>query len=279
MKNLAFRLLTATVAIPIILILLYFLPWWAFGGLAALAMNVASLEFFQLTHKGDRLGQAFGLSLNTVVYTVLVVTEFGTTNPSLALCTLVAVTPAALLFTLLFPAEQATSLARMTALVTAPFYLGTSLAAIACLRRIGSSTVGAGLVVMTLMVAWFSDTAGYFVGKGLGGPRLYPSVSPNKTWSGALGGLIGSGLAAVLAHVWYLHGHIPLEKGVLAAVIAGAFGQAGDLCESLMKRSAGVKDSSGILPGHGGILDRLDAVMFAALALYVAVRSGWLPLG
>jgi phosphatidate cytidylyltransferase len=127
------------------------------------------------------------------------------------------------------------------------------------------------------MIAWFSDTAGYFVGRSLKGPKLYPSVSPNKTWSGSVGGLAGSASAAVLAHFVFMP-ELPLARGILAAVITGAFGQAGDLCESLMKRSAGVKDSGGILPGHGGILDRIDALLFAGLGLYIAVRSGWLAL-
>jgi phosphatidate cytidylyltransferase len=278
MKDLAFRLLTALVAIPVILALLYLMPWWAFAGLAATAMSVAALEFLQMTHKGDRVGQIFGLLLNLAIYATLVTTEFGATHSSLVLTVVLAVVPISLLFTLFRPADQSSALSRMTGLATTPLYIGVSLAAIACLRRIGSDSTGAGLVVMTLMVAWFSDTAGYFVGKSLGGPKLYPSVSPNKTWSGAIGGLIGSSLGAALAHFWYLGEHLPLGRGILAAILAGAFGQAGDLCESLMKRSAGIKDSGGMLPGHGGILDRLDAMMFSALALYAAVRSGWLGL-
>jgi phosphatidate cytidylyltransferase len=191
---------------------------------------------------------------------------------------LIFVVHSALLFTLFRPGEQSTALLRMSALALGPLYVGVAIAAVAALRRVepgGSSRVGAGLVVFALMIAWFSDTAGYFFGKSFKGPKLYPAVSPNKTWSGSLGGLLGSALGAVLAHFWYLP-ELPLGRGLAVAVVAGAFGQAGDLCESLMKRSAGVKDSGGILPGHGGILDRLDALMFVALVLYVAVRSGWL---
>lgn len=278
MKDLAFRLLTASVAIPLILALLYLLPWWAFGILAAIAMSIASLEFLQMTHKGDRLGQAFGLLLNLGMYVTLVATQFGATNSSLVFLVVFAITPVAFLFTLFRPTPQSSALARMTGLATAPLYVGTSIASVVCLRRIGSDSTGAGLVVLTLMIAWLSDTAGYFVGKSLGGPRLYPSVSPNKTWSGAVGGLAGSSLGVILAHFWFLRAHMPLGPGILAAIVAGAFGQAGDLCESLMKRSVGIKDSGDMLPGHGGVLDRLDAVMFSALALYVAVRGGWLVL-
>lgn len=278
MKNLLSRLLTALVAVPIILGLLYLLPWWAFALLAAAAAAVASLEFFALTHRGDRPGQIAGLLLTLGLFATLVTTNFGETNSFLTTATILFVVPSALLFTLFFPRDQATALPRMTALATGPVYVGASLAAVACLRRIGPDRVGAGLVVLALMAAWFSDTAGYFVGKSVKGPKLYPAVSPNKTWSGSLGGVLGSALGAVFAHYVYLP-ELPLERGILVAMLAGAFGQAGDLCESLMKRSAGVKDSGGILPGHGGILDRVDALMFVGLGIYLAVRAGWLTLG
>lgn len=278
MSNLVSRVLTAVVAVPIILGLLYFLPWWAFALLAGGAQAVGALELLHLTHRDDRVGRIFGSVLSTFVFTTLVLTNFGSHDSFLTIIVLVSVVPFALLFTLFRPGDHSTALVRMAALSMGPFYVGTSLAALACLRRIepgGVSRVGAGLAVLALMIAWFNDTAAYFVGKGLGGPKLYPSVSPNKTWSGAVGGLLGSAVGALLAHFWYLP-ELPLDRGLAVALATGALGQAGDLCESLMKRSAGVKDSGGVLPGHGGILDRLDALMFVALALYVLVRSGWL---
>lgn len=280
MKNLFFRLLTAFIAIPIILALLYLLPWYAFGTLAFAALIVGALEFFAISHGDDLVGRTCGVLFTMAIFTVLVLSEFATRHPTATLAAVLAVTPVALLVTLFRAGNQRTALLRMSALSMGPLYLGASLAAIASLRRVDATHgahVGAGLVVLTLMIAWFSDTAGYFVGKSIGGPRLYASVSPNKTWSGALGGLAGSALGALLAHFVYLH-ELPLARGLLAAIVCGAVGQAGDLCESLMKRSAGVKDSGAILPGHGGILDRLDAMMFVALGLYAAVRSGWLTL-
>jgi phosphatidate cytidylyltransferase len=280
MNNLAFRLLTAVIAVPIIVGLLYLLPWFAFGALALAALAVAALEFFAMSHPDDRSGRIVGLLVTVALFAVLVGTDFGTTHPAGALATALLVTPLALVYTLLRPGDQKTAFVRMSTLALGPLYIGTSIAAIAALRRIDiahGEHVGAGLVVLTLMTAWFSDTAGYFVGKSLKGPKLYPSVSPNKTWSGAIGGLGGSAIAALLAHFWFLR-ELPLVPGLVAAVACGAIGQAGDLCESLMKRSAGVKDSGGILPGHGGILDRLDAMMFVAMGFYAAIRAGWLVL-
>ncbi len=280
MNNLAFRVLTALVAVPIIIGLLYLLPWFAFGGLVLAAVAVAALEFFGMSHPDDKRGRAMGLLLTLGLHAALVFTRFGAEHPSLTLAASLLVTPVALLFTLFNPGEQKTAFARMATLAMGPLYMGVSLGAVTALRRIDTihgQRVGAGLVVLTLMIAWFSDTAGYFVGKTFKGPKLYPSVSPNKTWSGAIGGLFGSALGAVLAHFWFLH-ELPLVAGLVTAVVCGAFGQAGDLSESLMKRSAGVKDSGGILPGHGGILDRLDAVMFVGMGLFAAIRAGWLVL-
>jgi phosphatidate cytidylyltransferase len=117
---------------------------------------------------------------------------------------------------------------------------------------------------MTLFVAiWACDTFAYFVGKSIGKHRLFERVSPKKSIEGALGGLAGAVLAflAVYYFEWY---NISLELSLISGLIVGTFGQFGDLVESWFKRDAGIKDSSHILPGHGGILDRFDSLIFVA---------------
>ncbi len=278
MSNLAIRLLTAAVGIPIILGILYAGPALAYFVLVGVAMLVAAVEFFGMSHPGDRLGQSLGAGLSLAVYVLFVATAYGRSHGSLTVFACVAFVHIALLFSLARPSEIPTALARTSALALGPLYIGGSMAALGLLRVADSNHIrGAGLVVMTLMVAWFSDTGGYFFGKGLKGPRLYPAVSPNKTWSGAVGGVLGSMLGALVAHYVYLPS-LPLAAGLSVAAIAGAYGQAGDFAESVLKRSAGVKDSGGILPGHGGILDRVDALMFVSVAVYLSLRSGWLTL-
>lgn len=279
MKNLLSRLGTALVALPLMVALLYRVPWWGFGTLAGAAQFVAAWEFFALSHKDDKVGQYFGAALSTALFLLLTLTRFGLEQPQLVLFGVLAVSPVAMLFTLVRAEPQATSLTRMAALTLGPLYIGGSLAALAVLRRThapGQDWLGAGWIVLALALSWFSDTGGYFFGKGLKGPKLYPSVSPNKTWAGALGGLVGGALGALAAHYWYLP-TLPLGMGLAVCLFATAFGQAGDFCESLMKRAVGVKDSGGLLPGHGGMLDRLDATMFVAVALLAAVRAGLLP--
>ncbi len=127
---------------------------------------------------------------------------------------------------------------------------------------------GGAWFLLILLVVFFGDTAAYFVGRQWGTTKLLPSLSPNKTIAGAWGGLIGSLLAA--SAMWYLNfrDQSPVLF-LLICVIAGIVAQAGDLFESLLKRVADVKDSGHIMPGHGGVLDRIDGVLFAGPLLYI----------
>ena len=124
-----------------------------------------------------------------------------------------------------------------------------------------------------LLIAWFGDTGGYFGGRFFGKTKLYEAVSPKKTWAGAIGGMLGSVLAVVLLKEVHLH-QLTWIDVVLIGVPGSILGQMGDLAESLLKRSVGVKDSGALLPGHGGMLDRIDAVLFIApyVYLYLYIR-------
>jgi phosphatidate cytidylyltransferase len=132
-----------------------------------------------------------------------------------------------------------------------------------------------GLIALLFVFAivWATDILGYFVGRGVGGPKLWPRVSPKKTWSGAFGGLAGSAAVAVLFAAAGLGRAGPL---VLLALVLSAVSQAGDLFESAVKRRFDVKDSSHIIPGHGGLMDRLDGFIAVVVAatLLGAARGG-----
>jgi phosphatidate cytidylyltransferase len=128
------------------------------------------------------------------------------------------------------------------------------------------SLAGAALVFFPLVTVWICDTAAMSVGKRIGGARLAPKVSPGKTWSGTIAGFIGALAVAPL----YRYGvfapleiPISLAQAVVIGAVVGVMGQVGDLAESLLKRAVGLKDSSGLIPGHGGVLDRLDSLYFA----------------
>lgn len=127
------------------------------------------------------------------------------------------------------------------------------------------SWAGALLVFFPLVVVWICDTAAMFVGKAVGGPKLAPQISPGKTRSGGVGGLLGAVLAAALWNQLVLVPFdvaISLTQAILFGAMVGVVGQGGDLVESLLKREVGVKDSSGLIPGHGGVLDRFDSLYF-----------------
>jgi phosphatidate cytidylyltransferase len=139
---------------------------------------------------------------------------------------------------------------------------------------------GGALLVFPLLVTWASDTGAFFVGRAIGGRKLMPAVSPGKTIAGAVGGL---GASMVVAYAYGRGVLVPVAHlgfspwgALLFGVLISAAAQVGDLFESLLKREAGVKDSSHIIPGHGGILDRCDSLMFVLPVAYLLL--GWLPI-
>lgn len=144
--------------------------------------------------------------------------------------------------------------------------------ALAFLR--GGDQSGLVAILYLFAVVWATDIFAYFTGRALGGPKLAPSISPGKTWSGAVGGAISAVIAGLL--VAMIAGHpSPLLMGLLALPLS-AISQIGDLFESGFKRRYGAKDSGNLIPGHGGVMDRVDGLVAAALALYLA---GWMIAG
>lgn len=132
-------------------------------------------------------------------------------------------------------------------------------------------------VIFLFVVVWITDTGAFAAGRLIGGPRLWPSVSPKKTWSGAIGGgVAGVGAGTAVAAV---HGHPGMALGTVAvaSLALSVAGQLGDLSESAWKRHFNVKDTGGIIPGHGGVMDRLDSLLFAAPVLAVLLPSGGGP--
>jgi phosphatidate cytidylyltransferase len=265
-SNLAVRLITAALVAPLILLLLYFGPAWGWFALVLAASALGAVEFFAMTHPGDRIAQGVGILLTLAVSATL----YGAGDDPRALLALLAGLPiAAIVVTLFRLGDIGTAATRMAATAFGPLWLGT-LTFLALLRR-DQGTLGPGYVLMTLMFAWLADTGGYFAGRFFGRRKLYEAVSPKKTVEGFAGALGGAVAGALLAHFWYLP-QIPLGEALALAPIAGTLGQLGDLGESLLKRSIGVKDSGDIVPGHGGILDRVDALFITSAIVYLYTR-------
>jgi len=149
-------------------------------------------------------------------------------------------------------------------LLGTPIYVGGTLSAVALVRDFDPT---GAWVLLTMVLAWGSDTSAYFVGRKYGKTKLAPRISPKKTLEGSGGGLAAAVVGALIMS-FFLPGVTVLDA-IALGVLGGAAGQAGDLMISVLKRSSGVKDSGGILPGHGGILDRVDALAFTAPATWV----------
>ncbi len=147
-------------------------------------------------------------------------------------------------------------------------YAGLSGACLAFLRA--DDHAGLLAILYLFAIVWTTDILAYFTGRAIGGPKLAPAISPGKTWSGAIGGAVGGTIAGTLLGLGA--GATSLAPLVLAALLLSIVSQAGDLFESWVKRRHGAKDSGWIIPGHGGVMDRVDGLVAAALALYVI---GW----
>lgn len=273
-RDLASRVAVAAVGIPLAAAAA------AAGGLvfAALAAGLAAAAAWELYRMAARKGivAMAGAGLAWAAAFPLLAGLGGEPGPVFSLAVplgLVLFTPGALRLK-----PESGPLTALSASVFGAAYPGACLSFAVLLREMGASrSEGLALVFLPLAVTWAGDSAAYFVGKALGRRPFAPRISPNKTWEGAIAGLVASVLAAVAFAPLARSAGLPLGPG-LAAVLGAAiavFGQAGDLFESLLKRDCGVKDSSNLLPGHGGVLDRVDSLLFAFPVTYVVLKAAW----
>jgi phosphatidate cytidylyltransferase len=280
-RNVLQRVAFAAVAIPVALLVV----WWGGWPLAALVSAIAVLGVRELYDIAARLGVAplRGLGLATAAALPLVALGVVQALPwALAIADwapwLAALWVILLLSWLLAargPAERPLGAAAVTLFgVAYAAALPSFLLAVRHGAHGGRSWPGTWLVFFPLVVIWICDTAAMFGGRAIGGPKLAPSVSPGKTRSGSLAGVAGGLLVAPLFAFGFFRAvglGAPLWQLLVIALVLSVLGQVGDLAESLFKREAGVKDSSGLIPGHGGVLDRFDSLYFAiplAAALY-----------
>ncbi len=281
--NLAQRFLVAVVAVPILLLLLNYdrpEPTWAVIFVASL---IAMHEFFAMTlPKEDRKAALVMGALACAAFywldfvTASVYASNGAVFRHLQKITLagggvtislmLAVVVPGLFYLFRFR-DIPTVANRMTATVMGIVYAGFLTTFLAKLKLIDPLR-GGETVLIVLLIAWLADTGGYFAGRFLGKAKLYEAVSPKKTWAGAWGGIAGS-IAGVAALKLISAPWLSWIDVFALAIPGGILGQMGDLAESLIKRSVGVKDSGALLPGHGGILDRIDAVLFIAPYVYI----------
>ena len=250
------RVLAAAVLVPAALGAAY-LGGWILAVWVAAAGVAMAVEWTAIVHR-ERLGWRFGLHVLALAASQGLVSQ-GRADWALA-CILVA----ALIGNVVAQGRQERGLWVVLGIV----YIAFPCLALVWLRQ--HSPYGMETVIWLMLVVWATDSAAYLVGSTFGGPKLAPEISPSKTWTGAVAGL-AAGIVATIAFAQYM-GAVPDLRFVAAGVALSLLTQCGDLAESGLKRTFGVKDASDLIPGHGGALDRLDGMLFATmgLAVYVA---------
>jgi len=278
------RLLTAIVALPILvlsIILPYLLPQfpqanWLFLIIAALALGAGLFEFFSLTKKLELKADAGIAYLGAATFFVVFLLDAPTKAPDLLLLTLALFLILVLITqTFRFQVDFSKMLTGVGVTVLGVLYVAF-LGGFLISMRVGFTEtivphLSTKLIGFFFLIVMGADTGAYYMGKSLGKHKLVPKVSPGKTWEGVVGGLVLSSVFAALASATFFP-ELPYKYSIPLAIVMTLVGLFGDLAESAMKRGAGAKDAASILPGHGGLLDRLDSLLFNAPILYYFAR-------
>ncbi len=257
-SNLFWRIVTGVITLPVLFFAIDY-GGWAYSALVTLVVTIGVWEFW-------RLCQAGGAEPD---FPLLLVGALGTLQgasdprPERFVVFLGCFLVVALLAILRFGDGQASM--RLGRLLLGIFYVGLLPA---FLLRMRDLPFGRDAVVLLYAAVFACDTFAYVTGRWWGRHRLWPRISPKKTWEGAIGGVMGATAVSLAGQLWFAEFLSP-AVAVGMGLLVGVVGQSGDLVESLLKREAGEKDSSQILPGHGGVLDRFDSLHLAAPAVYV----------
>lgn len=263
------RILTALIGIPLFLAVLIAgpIPWAILLSILGVIMTHELIGMFSarempVVKPAAYLAAPLFCLLELDVFTSTAVTGLVDAGAAFAMAAIFALAIAGALV----EREQ-----RLPAIITAlfaAFYIGFMISRLVGLREEAGGLI---LVLIVLAVVWLSDTAAYFVGRAYGRHKLAPSISPNKTVEGAVGGFLAGAASGPLIAL-AVPDIVSITPAIILGVVVAVAAQAGDLFESAIKRSAGVKDSGTILPGHGGLLDRFDSLLFAGAAAYLVTR-------
>lgn len=266
------RILTALILIPPAIYLIGWSPLWLFAAAAALVGILALREYFQICGlNGHKVYQAVGYASVALqcVAAAVAIHRGGLAEPSVTAAMfplLVFLAPIALLVQ---KKDSKHPLVPVWNFSLGILYIGVPLSLLILVRFLDPAS-GFHWIFLLFLVIWAGDISAYFVGRTIGRHLLFPRVSPKKTVEGAVAGLLGSLLVTwgFASWVWKT---ADLKWVIFLAALIAIAGQVGDLVESALKRRAGLKDSGTILPGHGGILDRIDALLFGSATLWLAL--------
>ena len=259
------RVIVSIVAIPVILVATYFGGYY----FLALVIIICLMSFYEFSLIVRNKNAYANLLLGELIILLFLLNQFKTfidTN------TLILLSSLLLLMMELFR-NKGSAILNLGVTFLGIFYIGIFSTTLIALREFFSNTgndyiYGAYLVISIFASIWIGDSAAYYGGTALGKHKLFPRVSPKKSWEGAILGFIFSVATMILAQVIMLH-FLSMLNALVVGIIIGAVGQIGDLVESLLKRDSTVKDSSAFIPGHGGFFDRFDSLLFSAPVIWM----------
>jgi len=271
------RIATSAWFVTLFIVVLWFGGEVGFTALMAVFGVLAAVEFYRMAH-GARLSH---LAVFGIVWTALFIVSRNTQvlaaleaamKPGLVTPLLLTIAIIPPLLWLLSRRQKQDAFVSWAWTVAGIFYIGWLLSHMVALRGLAD---GVSWVFFVLLVTWLSDTTAFFTGRRLGRHKLAPGISPGKTWQGAIGGIGGAIAISVLFFTpTTFQLPLPYWQVIPLAIGVSVLGQCGDLVESLLKRNVGVKDSGTFMPGHGGMLDRMDSMLFAGtLVYYVALLA------
>jgi phosphatidate cytidylyltransferase len=260
------RIISALLILPPLALLVHFGSPLHFLLLVILMVGLALVEFYRmLAAKGFPCWGRLGVTCGGMLPFVFYISDIGNQGAVAAVQGAVASIIVLLFLVGLFTCQElVTSVQSMAFTLLGVFYIGWLLSYLVLLRLLID---GPHYVFYVFGVVWLGDAVALVCGTLFGRHKFAPTLSPRKTIEGAVGGLLGSLCGATLGGRWLL-GHFTLTQCLVVGCLLAVLGQLGDLSESLLKRSAGVKDSGVLIPGHGGILDKVDGILFGAPALY-----------
>lgn len=270
------RELAAAIAIPIVFAVLFLLPPLAFNLLVAAVALAALWEFYRIAEKtGLPVAKTVGLVIGAAIllwWAAFWGYDLVSAGITVALAGLLVLVFLSSLAPVFASVDLPASLGGASATVFGVLSVALPATAMCYLRDVSPRAV-----LLLFLLVWGCDSFAYYTGRSFGRHKLAPRVSPNKTWEGTIGGLVGGTLIGAAAGTWWVFPELGPVRGALVGALATTAGQLGDLVESLWKRGAGVKDSGTFLPGHGGFYDRVDSLLFAAPVLAVFIGGSTPP--
>lgn len=261
------RVLAAIVLIPIVVAAVWLGGWWYTAFVTAFTA-IAAWEVFNLMARTDFYTPVAWLGL---IIVALLVLESGITPRDAdrfqALLVLSILTGLVVVLFL----KRTHAATDWTLTLGGAIYMGVTMRYVSLMRGLED---GLWWVVVVALTVWLTDSGAYFIGRSFGKHKLWPRISPKKTWEGLLGGMVVGTIGAVVLGMLLIDG-FQWWQGAIVGILTGIVGPLGDLSESLFKREVGAKDSSHLIPGHGGFFDRIDSFIFVGPVIYLVVHLWW----